>query len=46
MKLSFVVPVYHGEKTIPILSDRKFHHFEGLTDFEIIFVNDCAPDNS
>jgi undecaprenyl-phosphate 4-deoxy-4-formamido-L-arabinose transferase len=46
MKLSFVVPVYKGEKTIERLTDKIFQHFKGLTDFEIIFVNDCGRDNS
>jgi glycosyltransferase involved in cell wall biosynthesis len=46
MKLSFVIPVYKGEKTIELLTNKIFQHFKGVNDFEIIFVNDCAPDNS
>jgi glycosyltransferase involved in cell wall biosynthesis len=46
MKLSFIVPVYKGEKTLELLTDKIFQCFKGITDFEIIFVNDCGPDNS
>ncbi len=47
MKLSFVVPVYHGENTIVPLFEAinnaciKYNYL-----FEVIFVWDCGPDNS
>lgn len=47
MKLSFVVPVYHGEDTIEPLFERivSFCNEFNYT-YEVIFVWDCGPDNS
>jgi undecaprenyl-phosphate 4-deoxy-4-formamido-L-arabinose transferase len=47
MKLSFIIPVYHGEHTVSPL-------FEAIKDackkydfpFETVFIWDCGPDNS
>ena len=45
MKISIVIPVYNGEKTIGMLADelvRKLKHYV----LEIVLVNDGSPDNS
>lgn len=47
MKLSFIIPVYHGEQTIQPLFESikeacsKYHY-----QFEVVFVWDCGPDRS
>lgn len=45
--VSAVVACYRDERAIPIMHERLRAVFEKLgIDFEIIFVNDCSPDNS
>ncbi len=47
MKLSIVSPVYHGEKMLDELVRRLHAAINPLTsDYDIILVNDCSPDNS
>jgi len=47
MKLSIVSPVYHGEKMLDELVLRLHAAINPLTsDYDIILVNDCSPDNS
>lgn len=46
MKLSIVIPVYNGEKTITKLSKEIVSALGKSSDYEIIFVYDCGPDNS
>ena len=47
VKLSFVIPVYHGEKTIEPLFERiQSYCTEYNHTYEVIFVWDCGPDNS
>jgi glycosyltransferase involved in cell wall biosynthesis len=44
---SVIVPVYNGEKTIAKLFEKTNEFFQIIkSDFEMIFVNDCGPDNS
>ncbi|MBC8755141.1 glycosyltransferase family 2 protein [Kordia sp. YSTF-M3] len=47
MDISIVVPVYNGEKTLEALHSQivTFCEAEQLK-HEIIFINDCGPDNS
>ena len=42
---SIIVPVYNGEKTIKELTERLLIDLNH-TNFEIIFIYDCGPDNS
>ena len=45
--LSIVSPVYNAEKIIPVLVERIEKSIEKITsDYEIILVEDCGPDNS
>lgn len=45
--LSIVIPVYKSEKILSELYNRLTKVLSSLTDgYEIIFVNDCSPDNS
>jgi dolichol-phosphate mannosyltransferase len=45
--LSIVSPVYNAEKIIPVLVERIESSVEQITsDYEIILVEDCGPDNS
>ncbi len=45
--ISIVSPVYHGEKSIAELSEKIIAAVEPLGGkFEIIFVEDCSPDQS
>jgi dolichol-phosphate mannosyltransferase len=45
--ISAVVACYKDEQAIPIMHDRLVSVFNRLgLDYEIIFVNDCSPDNS
>jgi dolichol-phosphate mannosyltransferase len=45
--LSIVSPVYNAEKIIPALVERIESSIQKITaDYEIIFVEDCGPDNS
>lgn len=47
MKLSFIIPVYHGEHTVKLLFDGIYKVCtEGNYKFEVILVWDCGPDNS
>jgi glycosyltransferase involved in cell wall biosynthesis len=47
MKISVVIPVYNGEKTVAVLNQKIFNFFEkNQYDFEIIYVHDCGHDNS
>ncbi len=46
-KLTAVVACYKDEEAIPIMYDRLKNVFKKIkTDYEIILVNDCSPDNS
>ncbi len=46
-KVSIVVPVYIGEKTVDDLTKRLIHVLQPITpNYEIILVNDASPDNS
>lgn len=45
--LSIVSPVYNAEKIIPFLVERIERSIQNITsDYEIILVEDCGPDNS
>jgi dolichol-phosphate mannosyltransferase len=47
MKISVVSPIYRGEKMLDELVERIEKAVEGITsDYEIVLVNDCSPDNS
>ncbi|MBF0574949.1 glycosyltransferase family 2 protein [Dysgonomonas sp. GY617] len=47
MKISIVSPVYRAEKILPILVSRIEKSVSSITsDYEIILVEDCGPDNS
>ncbi|MCT4664036.1 MAG: glycosyltransferase family 2 protein [Flavobacteriales bacterium] len=47
MDISVVVPVYNGEKTIPVLVEQVANELNKLDlKFEIILVDDRGPDNS
>lgn len=47
MMLSFIIPVYHGEKTIdPLFHAIKASCEKNLYPFEVVFVWDCGPDKS
>ena len=46
-KLSAIIACYRDEQAIPIMYERLMTVFKKIgTDYEIIFVNDCSPDNS
>ncbi len=45
MKISVVIPVYNGSKTIESLVKLVQAELNAY-DFEIVMVNDCSPDNS
>ncbi len=47
MNFSIVIPVYNSSKTLPVLMDEiktVMSTVEGT--YEVIFVDDCSPDNS
>ena len=45
--ISLIIPTYLSEKNLPILLQRIFKVFEQLDQkYEIIFINDCSPDNT
>ena len=45
--VSAIVACYHDEGAIPLMYERLKTTFTRMNiDFEIIFVNDCSPDNS
>jgi polyisoprenyl-phosphate glycosyltransferase len=46
MKLSIIIPVYKGENTIVQLFNRIQSTLSQEFKYEVIFVNDCAVDNS
>ena len=47
MDLSIVSPVYMGEKMLEELGRRIHEAIRPLTsDYEIVLVNDCSPDES
>ena len=47
MKISIVSPVYRAENIIPLLVERIEKSVINITsDYEIILVEDCGPDNS
>lgn len=49
MMLSVVIPVYHCEGCLVPLYERTLHTInalDGVTDYEIIFVEDCGQDGS
>jgi len=46
IRLSIVIPVYRGEKTIGRLVRRLQECFGHLYHLEIVLVNDCSPDGS
>mgnify|MGYP005989904461 CR=1 FL=1 len=45
-KISIVIPVYNGEKSIANLVDELVNSLASLYKLEIVLVNDCSPDNS
>lgn len=47
-KVSFVIPCYRSEKTLPGVIDEIRTTMDGLSEYtyEIILVNDCSPDNT
>jgi glycosyltransferase involved in cell wall biosynthesis len=47
MKYSFIIPCYNSEKTIKHVLDEIHKEMDKIkfTDYEIIAVNDCSPDN-
>lgn len=47
MKISVVIPVYNGEKTLANLNEKILEFFQKSSyDFEIIYVHDCGQDKS
>lgn len=48
MLVSFVIPCYRSEVTLPPVIDEIKSAMEALKkyDFEVILVNDCSPDNT
>ena len=47
MKISFVIPCYRSEKTLPdVIDEIKTTMAEIGHEFEIILVNDSSPDNT
>jgi len=49
MMLSIIIPVYHCQDCLALLSERIVHTIKVLneiTDYEIIFVEDCGQDGS
>ena len=47
MKISFVIPCYRSEKTLPdVIDEIKSTRAEIGHEFEIILVNDSSPDNT
>ncbi len=47
MLYSLVIPVYKAEKSLPLLAPQLIKIMSGITQhYEVIFVDDCSPDNS
>jgi dolichol-phosphate mannosyltransferase len=45
--VSAIIACYRDAEAIPIMHERLTHTFESIgCDYEIIFVNDCSPDDS
>lgn len=46
-KISVVIPVYRSEISLEILAERLMSVFKRMgRNHEIIFIDDCSPDNS
>lgn len=47
-KISFVIPCYRSEKTLPHVVDEIRNTMTGLSqyEYEIVLVNDCSPDGT
>lgn len=47
MKVSIIIPVYNGAKTIVALVNKVFSSLSEIYSLEVVLVNDCSPlDNS
>lgn len=48
MKISFVIPCYRSEKTLPVVVGEIKEKMQLMSnyDYEIVLVNDCSPDNT
>lgn len=48
MKISFVIPCYRSEKTLPVVVGEIKEKMQSMSnyDYEIVLVNDCSPDNT
>lgn len=44
-KISIVIPCYRSSTTLPLVAQRIRKTMKG-TDYELILVNDCSPDNT
>lgn len=42
-RLSIVIPVYNGARTIGPLVERLFEHLAARYELEVVLVNDCSP---
>jgi undecaprenyl-phosphate 4-deoxy-4-formamido-L-arabinose transferase len=45
-RLSIVIPVYHGERTVGRLVERLFAELDSAYELEVVLVNDGSPDGS
>jgi glycosyltransferase involved in cell wall biosynthesis len=46
-KISIVIPVYRSEESLAILTERLHLVLKSISaEYEIIFIDDCSPDNS
>ena len=45
-KISIIIPVYNGEKYLPITLDSVINQTIGIENLEIIIANDCSTDNT
>lgn len=48
-KVSFCIPCYKSEQTLPKVIEEIRETMEGMKDkynYEVILVNDCSPDNT
>ena len=46
MKLSIIIPIYNGAKTIDTLVFQLFDKLSGIHDLETVLINDCSPDDN
>ncbi len=47
MKVSFVIPCYRSEKTLPAVVEEIKTTMAGMNyEYEMVLVNDCSPDNT